>query len=39
MAMTTPVIWIVGGVDKGNDYSSLLNLVATKVKVMVCLGL
>jgi len=33
-----PVIWIVGGVDKGNDYSLLKNLIKTKVKAIVCLG-
>lgn len=32
------VIWIVGGVDKGNDYSSLASLVNDKVKAIVCLG-
>ncbi len=37
-SMTNPVIWIVGGVDKGNDYSSLKDLVAEKVKAIVCLG-
>jgi UDP-N-acetylmuramoylalanine--D-glutamate ligase len=36
--MTTPVIWIVGGVDKGNDYSELEPLVKSKVKAIVCLG-
>ena len=36
--MTSPVIWIVGGVDKGNDYSSLVPLVKEKVKAIVCLG-
>jgi UDP-N-acetylmuramoylalanine--D-glutamate ligase len=38
-SMDKPVIWIVGGVDKGNDYSALLPLVKEKVKVIVCLGL
>jgi len=33
-----PVIWIVGGVDKGNDYEMLKDLVAEKVKAIVCLG-
>jgi len=33
-----PVIWIVGGVDKGNDYEMLTKLVADKVKAIVCLG-
>lgn len=33
-----PIIWIVGGIDKGNDYSSLYPLVQEKVKAIVCLG-
>ena len=33
-----PVVWIVGGVDKGNDYSQLIELVRDKVKAIVCLG-
>ena len=33
-----PVVWIVGGTDKGNDYSVLLPLVKEKVKAIVCLG-
>jgi UDP-N-acetylmuramoylalanine--D-glutamate ligase len=37
-SMTTPTVWIVGGVDKGNDYSQLLELVRQKVKAIVCLG-
>jgi len=36
--MTTPVIWIAGGTDKGNDYSSLEGMAAEKVKVLICLG-
>lgn len=36
---TRPVIWIVGGTDKGNDYSSLVPLAKEKVKAIVCLGL
>lgn len=36
--MENPVIWIVGGVDKGNDYSELFPIVKTKVKAVVCLG-
>ena len=35
---TKPVIWIVGGKDKGNDYSVLNGLVKQKVKAIVCLG-
>jgi len=31
-------VWIVGGVDKGNDYSELYNLAENKVKAIVCLG-
>ncbi|MCY1721485.1 UDP-N-acetylmuramoyl-L-alanine--D-glutamate ligase [Prolixibacteraceae bacterium Z1-6] len=33
-----PIIWIAGGVDKGNDYSMLQGLVTNKVKAIVCLG-
>ena len=33
-----PIVWIVGGVDKGNDYSMLKKLVQNKVKAIVCLG-
>lgn len=32
------IIWIVGGIDKGNDYNMLKDLVAKKVKAIVCLG-
>lgn len=35
---TRPVVWIVGGKDKGNDYSVLTGLVKDKVKAIVCLG-
>lgn len=35
----SPVVWIVGGVDKGNDYSELMPLVHEKVKAMICLGI
>jgi UDP-N-acetylmuramoylalanine--D-glutamate ligase len=35
---TKPVIWIAGGVDKGNDYNILLNLVKEKAKAIICLG-
>jgi UDP-N-acetylmuramoylalanine--D-glutamate ligase len=34
-----PVIWIVGGIDKGNDYDQLIGLVNDKVKAIVCLGM
>ncbi|MBS2212748.1 UDP-N-acetylmuramoyl-L-alanine--D-glutamate ligase [Carboxylicivirga mesophila] len=36
--MNNPVIWIAGGVDKGNDYNELMELVEKKVKVLICLG-
>lgn len=36
---TKPVVWIVGGKDKGNDYSVLNELVKSKVKAIVCLGI
>ncbi len=35
---TRPVVWIVGGKDKGNDYSPLIELAREKVKAMVCMG-
>lgn len=35
---TRPVVWIVGGTDKGNDYSTLVPFVKEKVKAIVCLG-
>jgi UDP-N-acetylmuramoylalanine--D-glutamate ligase len=38
-SMTTPTVWLVGGVDKGNDYQSLLPLVREKVKAIICIGL
>lgn len=37
-SMTVPTVWIVGGVDKGNDYDELMQLVREKVKAIVCLG-
>ena len=37
-SMTKDAIWIVGGVDKGNDYDELLDLVKDKVKAIICLG-
>jgi UDP-N-acetylmuramoylalanine--D-glutamate ligase len=36
--MTTDVVLILGGVDKGNDYAMLRDLVKSKVKAIVCLG-
>ncbi len=38
-SMKTPTIWIVGGKDKGNDYSEIEELVKRKVKAIVCLGI
>ncbi len=38
-SMNKPVIWIVGGLDKGNDYEPLKEVVRQKVKAIVCLGL
>ena len=36
---TKPVVWIVGGTDKGNDYSVMKELVRDKVKAIVCMGI
>jgi len=33
-----PIVWIAGGVDKGNDYTPLLHLVEEKVSHLICLG-
>ena len=38
-SMSTPTVWIVGGQDKGNEYSELSELVKQKVKAIVCLGI
>jgi len=37
-SMTQPVVLILGGVDKGNDYATMLDLVKEKVKAIVCMG-
>lgn len=37
-AMQKPIVWIVGGTDKGNDYTPLFDLVRQKVKAIVCMG-
>ncbi len=37
-SMKTPTVWIVGGVDKGNDYIELMPFVREKVKAIICLG-
>ena len=36
---TRPVVWIVGGTDKGNDYGPLIPLAKEKVKAIICMGL
>lgn len=38
-SVSAPTVWIVGGQDKGNDYTSLMPLVREKVKAIICLGL
>ncbi|MDY0987058.1 UDP-N-acetylmuramoyl-L-alanine--D-glutamate ligase [Flavobacterium sp. CFBP9031] len=38
-SMNSPTVWIVGGVDKGNDYNELMSLVREKVKAIICLGI
>lgn len=37
--MDRPVVWIAGGTDKGNDYTTLVPLASEKVKVLICMGL
>ena len=37
-SMTSPVVLILGGKDKGNDYEELMEFVSTKVRAIVCLG-
>ena len=37
-SMSKPVVWIVGGVDKGNDYSKIKEVVKSRVKAIICLG-
>lgn len=37
-SVSSPIVWIVGGVDKGNDYTALFPLVNEKVKAIICLG-
>jgi UDP-N-acetylmuramoylalanine--D-glutamate ligase len=37
-SMENPTVWIAGGVDKGNDYASLLPIVKDKVRALICLG-
>ena len=38
-SMDAPVVWIAGGLDKGNDYSEIMDLVNEKVKAIICLGI
>lgn len=38
-SIKTPIVWIVGGIDKGNDYKVLMPLVREKVKAIICLGM
>ncbi|WP_372766834.1 UDP-N-acetylmuramoyl-L-alanine--D-glutamate ligase [Lutibacter sp.] len=38
-SVKTPIVWIVGGVDKGNDYLDLMPMVREKVKAIICLGM
>jgi UDP-N-acetylmuramoylalanine--D-glutamate ligase len=38
-SVSTPIVWIVGGIDKGNDYKVLMPLVREKVKAIICLGM
>ncbi|MNL33430.1 UDP-N-acetylmuramoylalanine--D-glutamate ligase [compost metagenome] len=38
-SMKNPTVWIVGGLDKGNDYTEIEDLVKRKVKAIVCLGI
>jgi UDP-N-acetylmuramoylalanine--D-glutamate ligase len=37
-SMNKPVVWIAGGVDKGNDYAQMIKLVDDKVRFIICLG-
>jgi len=37
-SVNTPIVWIVGGIDKGNDYTTLNEMVKQKVKAIVCMG-
>jgi len=37
-SINTPLIWIVGGVDKGNDYEVLLPMIRRKARAIICLG-
>ena len=38
-SLNVPTVWIVGGVDKGNNYDELMRFVREKVKAIICLGI
>ncbi|MDH5598167.1 MAG: UDP-N-acetylmuramoyl-L-alanine--D-glutamate ligase [Cyclobacteriaceae bacterium] len=38
-SFSKPLVWIAGGIDKGNDYSLIKDLVAEKVRALICLGI
>lgn len=38
-SIQTPIVWIAGGTDKGNDYTPLMEFVRTKVHSLICLGI
>lgn len=38
-SVQTPIVWLAGGVDKGNDYAELMPLVREKVKAIICIGI
>ena len=37
-SIDTPIVWIAGGKDKGNDYEPIFNLVTQKVRILICMG-
>lgn len=37
-SLTSKAVWIAGGIDKGNNYEEIIDLVAEKVKALICLG-
>ena len=37
-AFDTPLVWIAGGIERGNDYSLVTSIVEKKVKALICLG-
>jgi UDP-N-acetylmuramoylalanine--D-glutamate ligase len=38
-SIQNPIVWIAGGVDKGNDYDMIAELVKSRVKALVCMGI